>query len=87
MIGVPELDNLSTWDLIRVTWGMMIVRVAIPAPLQVSLDPNESPKLEPPFKLMSNDKIITLCKMEVESRFGWADVVEQIEKQDKDSLG
>ncbi len=84
MIGIPALDNLSTFELIKITWGYTMIVIPEPEPLQVSLDPNEEPQLQQSYKTMDNDKIITLCKMEIESRFGWDYLAQKIQNTEKE---
>lgn len=78
MIGVPVLDELSTMELIQITWGNIMIRVPEKQPIQLTVQawPTEPQRLTE----MSQSKIITLCKMEIESRFGWAHVAEGIQK-------
>ena len=71
MIGISALDLMSTWELIQITWKNMIIQIPEPTPLQTSVSRTRKPQLQEPIKLMSQDKIITLCKMEIESRLGW----------------
>ena len=69
MIGIPALDSLSTWELIQITWKNIRIEIPQPTPLQTSLSRTRKPQLQEPIKRMSQDKIITLCRMEIELRF------------------
>ena len=80
MIGIPVLDNLSYEDLIRVANGDIKIRIPEKLPLQLIIEDIPEPQLISQIKEMDNDKIITLCKMEIESRLGWAYLAEKIEK-------
>ncbi len=70
MIGIPILDNLSEDDLCLVSRGIKEVHVLEKISLQTSIE-DKPPSYLIPFVEMSKDKIITLCKMEIESRLGW----------------
>ena len=77
MIGVPELDSLSLWELIQITWKNMIIEIPEPQPLQLTV--NDSIEIQLPFSRMSQQKIITLCKMEIESRLGFMYLADKID--------
>ena len=82
MIGIPILDNLSEEDLVKVATGKMRIRVlekmsSIPT-TEIML--NDDPALISPMKDIDNDRVITMCKMEIESRLGWLYLAEQLEK-------
>ena len=87
MIGIPILDNLSEVDLCLVATGRKIIHVIEKYPIQLISVLTPIQQLhEPPsqqFELMDNDKVITLCKMEIESRLGWIYLHELIEKSEK----
>ncbi len=82
MIGISALDSLSTWELIKITWGNTFIRITDRPTQQLSVEPLEEPQIIQ-FKEMNQDKIITLCKMEVEHRFGMNYVREKIEESEK----
>ena len=81
MIGIPVLDNLSFDDLVRVINGDLRIRIPEKLPLQLSIADTPEPQLIPPIKEMDNNKIITLCKMEIESRRGWTYLRALLEKK------
>lgn len=84
MIGIPILDNLSFEDLVRVTNGGLRIRIPVKPPLQLTLEDIPVSQLVSPIKEMDNNRVITLCKMEIESRLGWAYLRELLEeKRDK----
>ena len=80
MIGIPILDNLSEEDLVRVAKGYLRIDIAEVPPLQLSIDPIEEPIPQKSFKLMNQNVITTLCKMEIESRLGWIYLKEKLEE-------
>ena len=82
MIGIPVLDNLSFEDLIRVVNGDIRIRIPEKPPLQLSITDLPEPQLMPQIKEMDNNKIITLCSMEIESRMGWTYLRELLEKNE-----
>lgn len=82
MIGVPVLDELSTMELIGITWGNIMIRVPEKQPIQLTVQ--DSPTEPQRLTEMSQSKIVTLCKMEIESRFGWLRVAEGIQKTKED---
>jgi len=83
MIGITVLDSLDTFELIKITYGLDRIEIPEKTKRQLSLDPNQKPKLQNPLKMMSQDKIITLCKMEIESRFGWDYLRQKIDSHTK----
>lgn len=81
MIGIPILDNLSEEELIRIATGESVIRIPKQI-IQLSLDPSESPK-PTTYQEIPQSTIITVCKMEIESRLGWLYLKEQLEKRRK----
>lgn len=81
MIGIPVLDNLSFDELVNVVNGNTIIHILEKLPLQLSIGDISEAQLMPQLKEMDNDKIITLCRMEIESRLGWAHLRELLEKK------
>ena len=84
MIGVPVLDNLSFGDLVKVVSGNIRIRIPEKSPLQLSIENIPEPQLTPRIKEMNNNKIITLCRMEIESRLGWAYLRDLLDKNTND---
>ena len=80
MIGIPVLDSLSTDQLADIANGYKVIRIPKPAPMQLSLDPHAEPT-PTTFEEIPSDTIITLCRMEIESRMGWAWLAKQIEER------
>jgi len=82
MIGITILDNLSEEDLVRVVKGTKRIRIPLLDKSSIPQNLIPEPQLIQ-FKEMDNDKIITLCKMEIESRLGWIYLKELIDTQEK----
>lgn len=80
MIGIPQLDSLSLWELILISWDQMRVRVLEKPEIQVTVDDFPRLPLRPNYKEMSQEKIKTLCKMEIETRLGWLHLAGKIEE-------
>jgi len=83
MIGIPALDAMSTWELILITWEQMYIRIPEPekeSQLTIGVHVLEQPQI----REMSQQKIITLCKMEIESRFGLDYVRQKIDSHTKE---
>lgn len=73
LIGISILDSLSNEELVKVVTGKMRIRVpekmsSIPTTVIMS---DNDPLLMKPMMEMDNDRVVTLCKMEIESRIGW----------------
>lgn len=79
MIGIPELDRLSTDVILKIINGEIRIKVRDPRKIQTSIEYIPEPQLIDP-NFMDDDKVTTLLKMEIESRAGWAWVSEQIKK-------
>ena len=83
MIGIPILDGLSETDLVRVAKGELEIRIPIARPIQVLFDPNT--EMEPNtlgahlIEEIQQEKIVRVCKMEIESRLGLIYLKEKIE--------
>ncbi len=80
MIGIPILDDLSYDDLVRIVTGDLKIRIPLEPPLQTSIEDISEPQLIQ-FNEMDNNKIITLCSMEIESRDGWAYLADKLKQQ------
>lgn len=80
MIGISILDNLCEEDLCLVARGIKEVHVLEKISLQTSID-DKPPSHLIPLVEMSDDKIIILCKMEIESRLGWMYLKELLDAQ------
>ena len=85
MIGVPILDNLSEEDLVRVAKGILTIRIPVAKPIQQLFDPYTTIEADTLgahlIEEIPQDKIITLCRMEIESRLGWIYLAELLESR------
>lgn len=81
MIGIQQLDNLTTDQMVDVITGKIKILVRDPIFVQRVVknypEPGDFEK-----SLLPHDKVITLLKMELESRLGWAHVAERIKEID-----
>ena len=82
MIGIPILDNLSDEDLVKVANGNKIIRIIRPSSVPITSIEYNPDLLVSPIKEMDNEIIITLCKMEIESRLGWMYLRELIDSKE-----
>ena len=82
MIGIPILDNLSEEDLVKVANGNKIIRIIRPSSVPITSIEDNSDLLVSPIKEMDNERIIALCRMEIESRLGWIYLKELLDKED-----
>jgi len=85
MIGISILDSLTDEELVKVVNGITRIRVpekvsSIPTTVIMS---NDDPLLLKPMGEMDNDRVVTMCKMEIESRFGWLYLGELLEKENQ----
>ncbi len=75
------LDSLTDKELVKVANGRMRIRIPEKQSPQTVIMGDNDPALMKPIEEMDNNKVITLCKMEIESRLGWLHLAELIEKK------
>lgn len=81
MIGIAQLDNLTTDQMIDVINGK--IKILVKDPNQIQTEVKENYELGDFEKsLLKNDTIITLLKMEIEHRVGLEYLAKRIQEID-----
>lgn len=81
------LDSLTDEELVKVATGKIRIRVpekmsSIPTTVIMS---DDDPSLVKPMEDMDNDRVVTMCKMEIESRYGWLYLGQLLENEKTES--
>lgn len=79
MIGIPELDRLSTREMYQIVMGRIKIVVRDPKKIQHHVFQEQTRPQIIQETMMSDAKVKVLLDMEIESRLGWAYVAEQID--------
>jgi len=78
MIGIKQLDDLTSEDMVGIINGNLRIKVQDPDKVQTSVSNILEPQVIDDL-FMDDYKVITLLKMELESRAGWEWLRQKIE--------
>ena len=70
MIGISQLDRLSTENMYKIINGDMKIKVRDPRKIQTSILTTIEPQSDSDI-FLNDFTVETLLKMEIESRLGW----------------
>lgn len=82
MIGIPQLDNLTTEQMLQIINGKIKILVKNPKLIQTEIKGYPEPTYFDKT-LLPNDTVITLLKMELETRLAFQKIHEHIQDEAK----
>jgi len=83
MIGIEQLDRLSSDDMVKIISGILRIKVRDPRKIQTIIDYSTEPRLLDIDENMLDDFTVkTLLRMELESRAGWSWLKQKIQEEE-----